>query len=150
MTILAAKMNELTLPAVASTGWRRHLLTAYFALFAAAGVVALVAPSKAVQYAVPPWATYVWAIFYVIGGTLCLAGVAVRSKAGEIVGLPLIGAASALYGASLLIQFGQVNLDGGYLTVGALLIGQACNLTHRWFYAMRAFNVTQGVAENGC
>jgi len=149
MTILAAKMNELPLSAVGLTGWRRHLLTGYFLLFVVAGFVGMVTPSKAVQYAVPPWGEFVWATFYVVGGLLCLAGVAVRSKAGEIVGLPLISAASALYGVSILIQFGQVSRDGVYLTVGALLTGQAFNLAHRWFYAMRVFRDVQGVAENG-
>ena len=137
------------LPFVVLTGWRHHLLTVYFLLFVIAGSVALVTPSKAVQYAVPPWGVFVWATFYAIGGLVCLAGVVAHSKAGEIVGLPLIAAASALYGMSLLIQFGEVNLDGGYLTVGALLIGQAFNLTHRWFYAMRVFRDVQGVAEHG-
>ena len=149
MTILAVKMSDLTLPAVGLTGWRRHLLTGYFLFFTVAGFVALVTPSKAVQYAVPPWGTFVWATFYAVGGVLCLVSVAAHSKAGEIVGLPLISAASALYGMSLIIQFGQVSRDGGYLTVGLLLIGQACNLAHRWFYAMRLFRDVQGVAENG-
>jgi hypothetical protein len=132
---------------LALRNWRQPLLWLYFACFVVAGGAGIWAPSKSIQYAVPSWGTYVWGSFYVLGALACLAGLAFKTRAGEIVGLPLLSSACFIYGAALLLQYWLMQ-DGAFLAVGSLLIGQAVILADRWIAAMMLFRSIQGAAED--
>lgn len=119
----------------------------YFALFVVAGVSGILAPSRAIQDNVPHWGTYVWGSFYLLGGVVCLIGLIRKTRAGEMIGLPLISSASALYGIAILIQY-TTQQDGAYLVVSALLIGQSLNLLERWVDAMKLFRLIQGASDH--
>lgn len=110
--------------------------------YAAAGVLAILFPSKAVADTVPTWGIAVFGTFYIAGGLLCAIGV-LSSKAGfRFVGLPLMIGSSAMYGGAVIIQYFRLH-DGAFLFVGTLLLATAMGLADRWLVVSRRFHVVR-------
>lgn len=110
--------------------------------YVAAGVLAILFPSKAISATVADWTIAVFGGFYILGGALCALGVVLRQAAPRYVGLPLMIGASAMYGSAVLIQFFRLN-DGAYLFVGTLLLATAIGLFDRWTVISRSLRLVQ-------
>lgn len=124
------------------SGYARWSLAGHDLFFITAGVCCLLAKSSAVKYLVPNLIPYIWALFYIIGGVLCLGAVIRRNPIGKVLGLPLLASASALYGICIFLQYYRYN-DGAYLIVAALLIGHSFSLLSRWAGALHLFHTIQ-------
>lgn len=124
---------------------RRVLWAIYYACFVGAGAASLFDPSQTVVLALHG-AVVLWALFYIVGGLAALVGTLVSTRIGEVVGLPLVAGASALYAVSIYIQV-IASGDFSYLTAGVVLTSQAILLVDRWLSAMAT--VRQGRDSGG-
>jgi hypothetical protein len=126
----------------------RFIMIAFYFCFIVAGVLIFAIPSRAIRVEVPTWSRYLWALFFITGGLLCMVGTSLKTTVGGLIGLPLLSSASALYGVSLCLQY-EMGHDGAYLVVGTLLIGLAFSLLDRWVGTREVFRAIQGARDGG-
>lgn len=99
---------------------RRTIRVAGYGMMAAAGGVAYAIPVGSIESSTG-WIVYVWASFLLAGGILCTYGAWTDRWIGELLGLPLISSAFAVYfvvlalartvsGAAAALAFGAISL----------------------------------------
>lgn len=79
----------------------RHSQTTAYLMFASAGVAAVIFPSPSVEESAGHFLTAIWVSFLFLGGTISAAGRICGRWAGELVGLPLLAGALAVYALAL-------------------------------------------------
>jgi hypothetical protein len=81
---------------------RRGVRVVGYAMMAAAGAVAFAIPISSIR-ASTGWLVYVWAGFLLIGGIACGLGAFTDRWIGELLGLPLVSSAWAVYFVVLIL-----------------------------------------------
>lgn len=77
--------------------WSR---VAGYVLMGIGGAVTFTVPVTSIRESTG-WVVYLWAVFLLLGGTLCSYGAVTDRWIGELLGLPLIAAAFGVYGVVL-------------------------------------------------
>jgi hypothetical protein len=112
-----------------------------YAFFLLAGIVALFAPSQLIVNALIEVLAYAWATFLTAGGGLCFGGKLKGNWAGEILGLPLLSAASYIFGILLLVR----GSSSAAIAIGAMFCGVGTMMVGRWVEIRRLAKYNQGV-----
>jgi hypothetical protein len=112
-----------------------------YAFFLLAGVVAFFAPSQLIVNALIEALAYAWATFLTVGGGLCFGGKLKGNWAGEILGLPLLSAASYIFGILLLVR----GSSSATIAIGAMFCGVGTTMVGRWIEIRRLAKYNQGV-----
>lgn len=112
-----------------------------YAFFLSAGVVAFFAPSQLISSALIDTLTYAWAGSLTLGGGLCFGGKLGGNWVGEIIGLPLLSAASYIFGVLLLIR----GSTSAAIAIGGMFCGVGTALVGRWIEIRRLAQDNQGV-----
>lgn len=100
----------------------RKTRIAGYAMMAAGGAVAFAIPVGSIQQSTG-WIVYLWAGFLFFGGLLCTYGAFTDRWIGELVGLPLISSAFAVYFVVLALAF-TARGAAGALAFGAIALLQ--------------------------
>jgi hypothetical protein len=123
---------------------RTFYIVAYL-LFLLAGVVAFFAPSRILSQPLVGLLVYGWATFLTVGSFLCLLGKFRGNWAGEIVGLPLLGVSSWIFGVLLFFE----GTSPAAFAVGGIFCGMATLFGGRWTELMKLAKANQGVNSDG-
>jgi hypothetical protein len=99
---------------------RRVARVVGYAMMAAAGATAFAIPVGSI-HAATGWLVYLWAGFLLLGGLLCMLGAATDRWIGELVGLPLISSAWAVYFVVLTLALSVRGIAAG-LAFGAVAL----------------------------
>jgi hypothetical protein len=99
---------------------RRVARVVGYAMMAAAGATAFAIPVRSI-HAATGWLVYLWAGFLLLGGLLCMLGAATDRWIGELVGLPLISSAWAVYFVVLTLALSVRGIAAG-LAFGAVAL----------------------------
>lgn len=133
------------------------LIVAYVFLLGA-GILFLQAPPVSLEYAAYQSLLLVWSIFYIVGPTIALTAVAIRTIKKikhvaalwhfEVAGLYLIVAANLVYAYALLrtgLSLGEYNLIAFSLVINAF----ASSFIGRIFDARQLIKAVNGVSLDG-
>lgn len=114
--------------------------TAYL-FFTLAGIVAVFSPSQVILTTLVKLLVYVWCSFLILGGGASLTGKLVGNWAGELIGLPLLSAASYVFGILLLVSgstWAAIAIGGIFCGIGTAFVG-------RWIELRTVAKINQGV-----
>lgn len=112
-----------------------------YVFFLLAGIVALLSPSQLVAQTLVEILVYAWASFLMAGGALCFIGKLRNTWAGEIVGLPLLSAASYVFG----ILLWMAGTSAAAIAIGGMFIGVGTAFVGRWIELRKLAQDNQGV-----
>lgn len=132
----------MTLRARLKTKWPH--IAIYLLLFVA-GCLAFVYRSPAVEQRLSPWALYIWSSFFVLGGASSTYGMLRGNWGGEALGLPLLWAASTVYGAALTLRgfVGPGENNGPAIVTGLIITSLAVYLLGRWCEAIQMLRISR-------
>lgn len=114
--------------------------TAYL-FFMLAGIVAMFSPAHIVVATLVKVLVYTWAVFLILGGGSSLTGKLVGNWVGELIGLPLLSAASYVFGILLLIA-GE---STAAIAIGGIFCGWGTACIGRWIELRRLAHTNQEV-----
>jgi len=126
-----------------SRPFTRAIFIASYFLFMVSGVFAFFFPAQVITSALQGTAVYVWASFLTTGGGMSLYSPLRNNWRGELVGLPLLSAANAIFGTAL-IGYGTTNAASAvglaFWALGLLLLGHWVELRGKTRIARRVGN----------
>lgn len=117
---------------------------AYLA-FTVAGTFAFIFPAQVILNSLQAVLVYAWAGFLAGGGLLALVGSLRRTWAGELVGLPLLAASSAVFGGALL-GYGQTSAA---IAIGFVFLGISGSQVARWMDLLPLPKISREVDDDG-
>lgn len=121
----------------------RVVYSAMYSLFLVAGVIAFFYPAQSIMNALQSGLVYTWAAFLAGGGGTSLYA-AVRNKwSGEMIGLPMLSAANAIFGSAV-VAYGSSNAS---YAIGLIFWGIAFGLFGRWLELRRLVKRAQEVID---
>jgi len=114
--------------------WRKRIKAKWpyilmYGFFVVAGVLAFIYPTRAILDALQTYLVYLWSSFLFLGSVLSLYGALRDRYSGEIIGLPLLATANAIFGTALL-AYGS---SPAAYAIGCIFWGIGFGLLGRWF-----------------
>jgi len=114
--------------------WRQRIRLKWpyilmYSFYVVAGVLAFIYPTRAILDALQIYLAYLWSSFLFFGSALSLYGSLRDRISGEIVGLPLLATANAIFGTALLAY----GVSPAAYAIGLIFWGVGFGLVGRWF-----------------
>ncbi len=124
--------------------FRRRIVEAWpylgmYLFYLIAGILVTLYPSQVILSAMQSGIAYMWSSFLIVGSLSSLYGILRDTWTGEIVGIPLVGSANAIFGIAL-IGYGTTTVADG---IGCIFLGISFGLVGRWDDKRKVAKISQ-------